>query len=151
MKKLMATVAILAFFVGSTYAQDKVADKPEKTQKQPDKKKGKDKMMDDIPNLTEVQKTKIQAIRDAAKKKAEPQQKEKKELKAKLKDLKAASNPNQAEINKLIDKSATVKAELAKGKATRDVEIRNVLTPEQRKVMDAKLKEKRDKKSSKKE
>jgi Spy/CpxP family protein refolding chaperone len=145
MKKLMATVGVLALLAGNSFAQEKIA----KTHKQDESKKKGDKLMDDIPNLTEAQKTKIQAIRDEAKKKSEPQRKEKKELKAKLKELKTAPNPNQAEINKLIDRSATVKAELAKAKTAKDVEIRNVLTPEQRKVMYAKLKEKGDKKSSK--
>ena len=116
----MATMAILALLVGNSFAQEKTANKPAKTQKQSEgKKKGVQKMMDEIPNLSQDQKTRILAVSDEARKQSEPQRKLKKELSEKIKELKAAENPNQNELNKMIDKLATVKAELAKEKTAR--------------------------------
>ena len=132
---------------GAGFAQQKSVDKVAKTQKQDEVKKKKgDGMLDDIPNLTEEQQNKIKSIREEARKQSEPQRKEKKELSTKVKELKAAANPNQTEINRLIDRLALVKADLKKGKTAADLKIRNILTPDQRKVLDAKLQEKREKK-----
>ena len=143
----MAVIGILALMGGAGFAQQKSVDKVAKTQKQDEVKKKKgDGMLDDIPNLTEEQQNKIKSIREEARKQSEPQRKEKKELSTKVKELKAAANPNQTEINRLIDRLALVKADLKKGKTAADLKIRNILTPDQRKVLDAKLQEKREKK-----
>lgn len=141
MKKLMATAAVVALLAGTGFAQDnsvKRGPAPERAQM----KEGKHRdMMADIPNLTEEQKSQIKAIREEGRKQSEPQHKEMKELRSKLQELKAAENPDQKQINQLIDKSASLKAEMEKSRTASELKVRSILTPEQRKVVDAKQKE----------
>lgn len=142
MKKLMATVGVLTLLAGTTMAQDRV-ERSDATEGRKFEKRAvhSERLMNDIPDLTDDQKTKIKAIKSENRKKMEPQRAEMKMLHSKLAELKMAENPNQQEINKLIDKSALVKAEMEKSRAATEMEVRGILTPEQRKVMDAKMKE----------
>lgn len=142
MKKLMATVGVLALLVGNSFAQDqplKGEGHPHKMHAEKGKRKG---MMADIPNLTEDQKAQIKKIKAESRKNAEPQREEMKNLRMKLQELKTAENPDQKQINELIDKSAKMKAEIDKSKTASELKIRSILTPEQRKLVDEKRKEK---------
>ena len=64
-----------------------------------------------------------------------------KQVRMKLNELKTAENPDQNQINELIDKSAKMKAEMEKSRTASELKVRSILTPEQRKVVDAKRKE----------
>ena len=141
MKKLMATVGVLALLVGNSFSQDKleqVEGHPHKMHAEKGKRHG---MMADIPNLTDTQKAEIKSIKEASRKQAEPQRKQMKQVRMKLNELKTAENPDQNQINELIDKSAKMKAEMEKSRTASELKVRSILTPEQRKVVDAKRKE----------
>ncbi len=139
MKKIMATIGVAVLLTGSSFAQN--------TEMAPAKKaefrKGKHhRMMADIPNLTEDQKAEIKKIKAESRKSSEPQRKEMKDLRSKLNTLKTAENPDQQQINSLIDKSAKMKAEMEKSRTASELKVRGILTPEQRKFVDAQRKEK---------
>ena len=140
-KKLMATVGVLALLVGNSFAQDqseKVEGHPHKMHAEKGKRQG---MMADIPNLTDAQKANIKSIKEASRKQTEPQRKQMKEVRMKLNELKTSENPDLKQINQLIDKSATLKAEMEKSRTASELKVRSILTPEQRKAVDAKRKE----------
>lgn len=144
MKKLIATMGVLSLVVGTGFAQNKaqVADgrppqRIEKTGKQ-------ERLMAEIPDLTEQQKTQIKSIRDENRKKMEPQRAEMKTIHSKLSELKKAEQPDVQEINKLIDRSAVIKAEMEKSRTMSELKVRGILTPEQLKVMDQKMQQKKD-------
>jgi Spy/CpxP family protein refolding chaperone len=146
MKKMMATIGVAALLVGSSFAQNAQTAPAKKTEFRKEKRKD---MMADIPNLTEDQTARIKKIKGEARKKAEPQRKEMKDLRSKLGTLKMAEKPDMKQINSLIDQSAKMKAEMEKSRTVYELEVRRILTPEQRKVVDAQRNEKmeiRDKK-----
>jgi Spy/CpxP family protein refolding chaperone len=64
-----------------------------------------------------------------------------KEIRMKLNELKTDENPDSKQINELIDKSAKLKAEMEKSRTASELKVRSILTPEQRKAVDAKRKE----------
>ncbi|GEM_PF-1215663 len=139
MKKIMATVGVVALLVGNSFAQEKMANEPVRMHQRGElKETGHHDRMADIPNLTEEQKTQIKAIKEEGRKKSEPQRKEMKELRTKLDGLKTAENPDQKQINQLIDKSASLKAEMEKSRTASELKVRGILTPEQLKVVDTK-------------
>ncbi|MCB9185260.1 MAG: Spy/CpxP family protein refolding chaperone [Flavobacteriales bacterium] len=134
MKKLMSTIGILALIVGSGFAQD--AATPGKAPH------GKyQAMLEDIPNLTDAQREQINEIRESTQKKVQPQREEMKTLRVKMKELKAADNPDQKQINELIDRQASVKAEMMKARTAAELSVRSILTPEQLEVLDQKKKD----------
>ncbi|MFT6211250.1 MAG: Spy/CpxP family protein refolding chaperone [Bacteroidia bacterium] len=146
MKKMMATIGVAALLVGSSFAQNAQTAPAKKTEFRKEKRKD---MMADIPNLTEDQTARIKKIKGEARKKAEPQRKEMKDLRSKLGTLKMAEKPDMKQINSLIDQLAKMKAEMEKSRTVYELEVRRILTPEQRKVVDAQRNEKmeiRDKK-----
>lgn len=143
MKKLIATVGVLAFLVGNGFAQEGPRKEGEPGDKRVEmREKHHDDIMSEIPNLSEDQKSKIKAVKEESRKQMEPQRMEMKELRSKLRELKAAESPNTAEINKAIDRTAALKAEMEKNRTASELKVRAILTPEQRKVMDEKMKEK---------
>jgi Spy/CpxP family protein refolding chaperone len=151
MKKVMGTIGVMALLVGSSFAQEKMATEPVRMHNRGElKEKEHHDRMADIPNLTEAQKEQIKAIQQEGRKKSEPQRKEMKELRTKLDALKTAENPDQKQINQLIDKSALMKAEMEKSKAESELKVRSILTPEQRKAVDAKHKEHMEMRENKK-
>lgn len=145
MKKLMATVGVLALLAGTTMAQDRV-ERSDAAEGRKFEKRAvhSERLMNDIPDLTDDQKAQIRSIKEESRKKMEPQRAEMTTIRSKIAELKKAENPNQQEINKLIDRSSLVKAEMEKSRAASELKVRSILTPEQRKVMDAKMKERKD-------
>ena len=139
MKKIMATIGVAVLLTGSSFAQNAETAPAKKAEF---KKERRHDMMADIPNLTEQQKVEIQKIKAESRKNSEPQREEMKDLRSKLNALKMAENPDQQQINSLIDKSAKMKAEMEKSKIASQLKVRSILTPEQRKFVDAQRKEK---------
>jgi len=141
MKKLMSILGVVAVLTGTCLAQ--VA--PEKGPHGKHGKHGKYKaMLDAIPDLTEEQETQIKAIHKNGREQMKPQREELKEIRMKMVDLKAADYPDQGQINDLIDRQASLKAEMMKTRTAAEIKARSILTPEQRKVLDAKRKENTD-------
>lgn len=140
MKKLMSMIGVVALLFGTSFAQDSAT--PETMQRG---KQGKyQAMLNEIPDLTDDQKAQIKEIHQAARKQLEPQREETKKLRMKMMELKSADNPDQKQINELIDRQAKVKAEMMKSRTASELKIRGILTPEQRKAFDAKQKERRE-------
>ncbi|MCF8464502.1 MAG: Spy/CpxP family protein refolding chaperone [Flavobacteriales bacterium] len=140
MKKMMATVGVVALLVGNSFAQEKMANEPVRMHKGGElrQEKGQHDKMADIPNLTDQQKAKIKSIKDENRKKCEPQREEMKQLRSKLHEMKTSEKPNVDDINSLIDLLASKKAEIEKEKIASEIKVRSILTPEQRKAVDEK-------------
>ncbi len=142
MKKIMATIGMVVLVAGSSFAQGKTANESERKQERSEMhEKRQHDMWADIPDLTDEQRTQIKTIREESRKNSEPQRQQMKELRSKLQELKRAENPDQTQIDQLIDKSAAIKAEMQKAKVASELKVRSILTPEQRKVVDAKHEE----------
>jgi Spy/CpxP family protein refolding chaperone len=144
MKKLIASAGLLALLVGNVAAQDNTPSQGVQGEKGAQMRERHHDLTSEIPDLSEEQKSKIKAIKEENRKQMEPQRAEMKVIRAKLMELKSAENPNTAEINKAIDRSAMLKAEMEKSRTASELKVRSILTPEQRKVMDQKMKEKQD-------
>jgi len=89
-----------------------------------------------IPNLTEQQQTKIDAINLKYKKDVLPLRNEIREMRAKITTLTTQDNVNLEEVYALIDAIAQKKAEIEKKHTAKQNEIRNLLTEEQQVVFD---------------
>ncbi|MFM1876168.1 MAG: Heavy-metal resistance [Bacteroidota bacterium] len=138
MKKLMSTIGVVALLMGTSLAQDAAQSK-----EMHQGKHGKHQaMLDEIPDLTEDQKAQIKQIKEESRKQMEPQRQEMKKLRAKMMEMKSSENPDQRQINQLIDEQAKLKAEMEKTRTASELKVRGLLTPDQRKVLDAKQKEK---------
>lgn len=141
MKKLMSTIGVIALLMGTSFAQDAAPSKEMRQGKQ-----GKHQaMLEELPDLTENQKAQIKDIREESREKMEPQREEMKKLRSKMMELKSAENPDQEQINRLIDEQAKLKAQMEKTRTASELKVRELLTPEQRKVFDAQQKEKMQK------
>ena len=147
MKKLMSTIGIVALLVGTGFAQENDApvERAQKEQAHPKHgKKGKHAaMLAEIPNLTDEQKAQMKDIKKSGRQSMKGQHEKIRSVREKLGSLKSAENPNLNEINMLIDEMHKLEAEMDKAKTASHLKALSVLTPEQRKVFNAKMKEKR--------
>ena len=85
-----------------------------------------------IPDLTEEQKLAIQKIRLEQKKEALTAKTELDAKRVKLQTLIASDNPDKAAIDKLIDEMGAIKANMQKKHAVNMIEIRKLLSEEQK-------------------
>ena len=90
-----------------------------------------------IPELTEEQKTKIQAIRTQHISQTTTHRAQMDELRARLRTLRLAENPDMTQIESIIDQMASLRAEHMKANTAHHQQIREILTPEQRVVFDS--------------
>lgn len=95
----------------------------------------------DLPGITEEQKAKLKAIFQETRKANQPRHEEMRVLKEKLRTLKTSENPNQQEINSLIDKTNALRAEMEKTRTAGELKAKSILTPEQQEALRAKAKE----------
>ena len=100
-------------------------------------------MLADIPNLTDEQKAQMKDIKKSGRESMKGQHEKIRSVREKLGSLKSAENPNLNDINKLIDEMHKLEAEMDKAKTASHLKALSVLTPEQRKVFNAKMQEKR--------
>ncbi|KAF5076585.1 Heavy-metal resistance [anaerobic digester metagenome] len=98
----------------------------------PNQTEGKASYCHKIPNLTEEQKTQIEALRVKHMKSTTDLKNQMNEKRARLRTLESAENPNLGDINKTIDEITAIKATLMKNKAAHRAEISKLLTEEQR-------------------
>ncbi len=143
----MSTIGIVALLVGTGFAQEGGAPEHDHKGKAHMKhgKPGKHKaMLEEIPDLTEEQKTQLKEIKKAGRESTNGQHEAVKAVREKLRDLKTSDNPNLGEINQLIDEMHKLQAEVDKAKAASHLKALSVLTPEQKKVFNQKLKERKD-------
>jgi Spy/CpxP family protein refolding chaperone len=91
----------------------------------------------DIPNLTEEQKTQIEAIRDEFKTENHTTMSELREKQQELRQLKSADSVNIEAVDSLIDEIGVLKTSIMKSKTNMDLEVRNLLTEDQRTYFDS--------------
>ena len=137
MKKLMSTIGIVALLVGTSFAQEGEAHAKHE-------KKGKrQSMLADIPDLTEEQKAQMIEIRKGGRLSMKGQREKIGSVREKLGALKSAENPDMKSINSLIDEMHKLEAEMDKAKTASHLKALSILTPEQRRVFNEKMKKKR--------
>ena len=90
-----------------------------------------------IPDLTEDQKGKIQELHLNMTKESTQIRNQLGEIRARMRTLQSADNPDMKEIDKLIDESSGLQAQLQKKGAANHQEIRKLLSDDQRVIFDA--------------
>lgn len=141
----MSTIGIVAILFGSSVAQEAVQ---KENRRKGDKSKA---ILNEIPDLTAEQRAELEQIIESLTTQAEPFRQEMKKIQEKIVELKSAENPDAKEIDKLVDEQAKIKAEIVKIRTTAENKSKTILSPEQSKILEAKMKEvkaQREKKSS---
>jgi Spy/CpxP family protein refolding chaperone len=103
-----------------------------------DKKHCEKKCNHEIEGLTEVQTSKIKSIVYESDKKIALNKADLKIKKAELEKLKIVDNPSQKDINTKIDEISKLKGDIEKEKVSKEIAIKNELTPEQKNVFKVK-------------
>lgn len=124
--KTIASIALILFVSISAFAQE--------SQKEPVHKKG---MYANIPNLTDEQQKKIDALTIPHRKEMQVLRAQMKEKQAHLETLRIADNADMTAINKTIDEISVLKTTMMKKREAHKQEIRKILTDEQRLIFDA--------------
>lgn len=93
-------------------------------------------LLDKLPNITADQKAKITDLHTKMLKVIQPIQNQIGEKRARIKTLKQQESPNLDEIDKLIDEISSLDAKIEKERVKFYVEVRKLLTDEQKVAMD---------------
>jgi len=88
-------------------------------------------------NLTDEQKAKMSDLRLALQKKLLPLKSDLQSKMTNLRLLKTEENPNLNKIDKLIDETGKLRTQMQKEKVRHQLEVRKILTPDQRKIWDS--------------
>ena len=91
----------------------------------------------DIPDLTEEQKTQIKTIRDEFKTENHTTMSKLREKQQELRQLTSADSVNIEAVDSLIDEIGTLKTSIMKSKTNMDLEVRSLLTEDQRTYFDS--------------
>jgi Spy/CpxP family protein refolding chaperone len=142
MKKLIGMAALFFALGTAANAQESKPGDGVKAQHRGEFKDGHHALMESLPDLTDAQKTQLKEMREQGRKESQPQREKMKAMREKLQNMKMSDNPNQKEIDALIDEMHVLKAQMEKSRTAYELKMRSVLTPEQRKVLDEKMKEK---------
>lgn len=130
-KLLVALIALLTIGTSNGFAQRGMG-RGTGEGYAPKQKEGLPSYCHRIPNLTEEQRTQIEALRVKHMKSVTPLRNQMDEKRARLKTLESAENPNLVDINKTIDEITAIKATLMKNRAVHRTEISKLLSEEQR-------------------
>jgi len=141
MKKSIGMIAMAALLSLPAMAQSRATNTSEAPAKEHRMKAHKGDRIAELPNVTEEQKVKLKAIHEATRKANEPKREEMKAIREKMKAVRMSENPDQAELNRLIDKSHGVKADMEKTRVAGEMKAMTILTPEQQATYKAKMKE----------
>jgi len=98
---------------------------------------GDEQFMPFLPDLTEQQKADIKKIHLKTMKEVLPLKNEIGEKEARLRTLMTADTPDLSAINKLVDEIGVLKTQIRKLELTAHLDIRKLLTDEQRLIMDS--------------
>jgi len=90
-----------------------------------------------IPDLTQEQKTQIKAIKDEFKTENHTTISELKDKKQELRQLTSTESVNIEAVDSMIDEIGTLKTSIMKSKTNMDIEVRSLLTEEQREHFDS--------------
>jgi len=140
MKKHIGIFGFIALIAFSANAQDAQMQKVERQGKE-HRGEHEGKKFLDLPGITESQKTQLTAIFQETKKTNQPRHEDMKVLREKIRTLKNSENPNQTELNGLIDKLNGVRSEVEKTRAAGEIKAMSILTKEQQEALRAKAKE----------
>lgn len=133
MRTKMIIASAIAFSCSlNAFAQTKTAAKPKAAAAAE-----APKTEDDGMKLSEDQRKKMKEIHLRTQKEITPLKNQVGEKKARLKTLTSADQPDMNEINKTIDEMSALKAEMQKKRLASRMEIRALLTEEQRLQFDA--------------
>ncbi len=130
---IFSQVVIITFallITGTTLAQPLDED-----DRSPDKSKRQHQMQ--IPDLTDEQQEQIKNLKVNHLETILPLQNELKEKEARLHTLSTAENADMQSINSLIEEIGSIKTQMKKGKAAHHQSIRQLLTDDQRILLDA--------------
>lgn len=141
MKKLMATIAVVSLIIGGAMAQEQGEMRTATEGRKFEKHGHHAKLMDQIPDLTEKQKADLKTIKQETRKQTEPKRAELKTIQSKIAEIKLTENPDQQEINRLIDRSSAIKADIEKTRTASELKARSILTPEQQAAFNQLMKE----------
>jgi len=140
MKKRIGIIGLTALMAFPAFAQDAQVQKVERQGKE-HRGEHEGKKFLDLPGITESQKTQLTAIFQETRKANQPRHEDMKVLREKIKVLKSSENPNQTELNGLIDKLNGVRAEMEKTRTAGEIKAMSILTKEQQEALRAKAKE----------
>lgn len=140
MKKYIGILGFTAFIAFSANAQDAQVQKVERQGKE-HRGEHEGKKFLDLPGITESQKTQLTAIFQETRKANQPRHEDMKVLREKIRTLKSSENPNQTELNGLIDKLNGVRSEVEKTRTAGEIKAMSILTKEQQEALRAKAKE----------
>jgi len=124
--KTIASIALILFVSITAFAQEP----------QPAQGKGRG-MCANIPNLTDEQQKKIDALTIPHRKEMQVLRAQMKEKQAHLETLRIADNADMTAINKTIDEISALKTTMMKKREAHKQEIRKILNDEQRLIFDA--------------
>lgn len=141
MKKIISTLTMALLIAGAGFAQEdanteQIVRKEKKVVKH---RKGGDNIMQ-LESLSEAQRAELLKMRKQNNEVSKPQREKIRAVKQDLRTKQNSDSPNLDEVNKLIDEKHTLEAQIEKNKAAQRVKMRAVLTPEQKKELDANVK-----------
>jgi Spy/CpxP family protein refolding chaperone len=149
MRKQIGMLAVIAMMALTATAQETKTQGGEKRSKEMRHDGDKADRFADLPNITEEQKTRLRAIYQDTKKTTEPQRAEMKVLREKLQAVRLSDNPDQKEMNLLIDKMHALKGEMEKTRVAAEMKAMTILTAEQQAAFKLKMKERGEKREGK--
>lgn len=132
-KTSILTIAILMIAATSIFAQRGRYYSDSET------RYGRSMMCNLIPDLTEDQETKIEALRVDHLKEMNNYRNQMNELRAKKQTLMTSDNLNMNEINSVIDQMTGVHGKMMKASAKHRQDVRNLLTEDQKVYFDSRL------------
>lgn len=130
----MSIFAMVVIVASSSFAQDAPRDKGHRKHKS---------ILADIPDLTEDQKTQIKEIKMSRKDDQQKLRDEQRVIREKMTEMKSSDQIDLNAMNALIDEEAKIRAAMKKNRVAGEMEVRKILTEEQRAKLDAKHTERR--------
>ena len=90
-----------------------------------------------LESLTDEQRAALEKMRKQNRETSKPQREKVRAVKDALRTKETADKPNMDDINKMIDEKHTLEAQMEKDRAAQRVQMRSVLTKEQKAELDA--------------
>lgn len=134
MKKILKTITVLILILSTGITTSIYAQRGFRSQVRPGER---ERQLYRIPDLTEEQQEQINNIRTNYLKDIQPLKNEMKINEARLDALITEDKPDMNKINKLIDDNGKIQTELRKKQVAHQLQIRNLLTEEQKVIFDS--------------
>ena len=131
-KNLTLTLVLLTAFIGFSYAQPGNGNRANGNRGNFGQNR-----FENIPNLTDTQKTSLETMRTTHMKEMLPLRNELREKQAHLKTISSGENVDMTKVNKQIEDIGVLRLKQAKNRAKHHQEVRSILTADQRVWFDA--------------